>query len=84
MSYNCANLTLANPEVYDDPNLYAVTSLENRNTPIDNLPEGWSVILNTDINFEIMVTIAYSVFNCTNAVIDENNKPQYLVGEFFQ
>lgn len=81
MSYNTANLTLANEEIYHDLNLYFVTSLENRENP-ESVPQGWNILLIDQISFELAVSQAYGIFNATEAVYDENGVPQYLIGEF--
>jgi hypothetical protein len=81
MSYNCANLILADQEIYHDQKLYQVSTLETKENPYD-IPENWSVLSFAQIDFELMVIQTYSIFEPIDIVYNDANVPQYLVGEF--
>lgn len=82
-NYNCANLILRDEEIYHDPKLYNVSSLENKENPT-NIPGNWSLLLYDQVVdlFELQVLISYSIFNPTDCVFNENGVPQYFIGEF--
>jgi hypothetical protein len=82
MLYNTANLIQVDQEIYHDPKMYTVSSLETRADPTENLPEGWAVVDQAVFNYELIVTKAYKTFNADVVVINEKAEPQYLVGEF--
>jgi hypothetical protein len=82
MSYNTANLILVDQEIYHSPKMYTIDTLENRDTPTENLPEGWTVTEQGVFDYVLMVTKAYSICNAEFVVANENGVPQYLTGEF--
>jgi hypothetical protein len=82
MSYNCAILIQVDQEIYHDPKMYTVSTLENKDSPTENLPEGWNVVEYVYYPYKLILDKTYKTFSTDVVVVDEVGDPQWLVGEF--
>lgn len=78
---NCATLTL--DSAFPLPNAYKITAIYYQENPLDHIPEGCSLMSYDDITFLVELN-NFQVLDPDNtqAVIDSNNIPLYLIGSF--
>ncbi|MCE5304911.1 hypothetical protein LLG34_04360 [bacterium] len=78
---NCATLILCID--FPIPNTYKITDIYYQENPLEHIPEGCSLLSYDYLTFQVELN-NYQVLDPDNtqAVMDSNNIPLYLIGSF--
>jgi hypothetical protein len=79
--YNCAELALDNEYPLDG--YYKIVSLYDQENPLDNIPEGCTLVAWADFTFPVEIK-NYNILDeeNTQAVVNSSNIPLYMIGLF--